>query len=83
MTLKSDRGCRCQCRFHLFAEEGFNDFAVDMSYMPAIKKRVNLARRIEKHLHEKRKNKSDADWFKRAAKDMDIDVDEVCGVAPY
>jgi hypothetical protein len=50
-----------------------------MAYLPAIKKRVSLARRIEKHIHEKRKSKSDADWFRRAAKDMDIDVDEVWG----
>jgi ATP-dependent RNA helicase DDX24/MAK5 len=63
----------------IFADEGFNDFPVDMAYLPAIKKRVSLARRIEKHIHEKRKSKSDADWFRRAAKDMDIDVDEVWG----
>lgn len=64
---------------HIFyrTAEGFNDFPVDLSYFPAIKKRVNLAKKIDKHMHTKRKEKSDTDWFRKQAEAMDIELDEV------
>ena len=49
-----------------------------MSYMPGVKKRVNLARKIDKQLHTKRKDKSNTEWFRKAADEMGIDLDEVC-----
>ena len=57
-------------------ETGFNDFPVDMTYLPAIKNRVNLARKIDKEMHQKRKERTNDDWFRKAAEEMDIVLDE-------
>eukprot|EP01135_Chromosphaera_perkinsii_P003470 Nk52_evm8s244 gene=Nk52_evmTU8s244 len=57
-------------------ENGIQDLEVNLMYMPNVKRRVKLARKIDEKLHLKAKQKSRNDWIKRAAEEMDIIVDE-------
>ncbi|XP_041484197.1 ATP-dependent RNA helicase DDX24-like isoform X2 [Lytechinus variegatus] len=56
--------------------EEIPSFPVEHSYYQAVKERVDLAREIDKleHVHSKKKHQND--WFVRAAKELDVDVDE-------
>ncbi|XP_063968406.1 ATP-dependent RNA helicase DDX24-like isoform X1 [Lytechinus pictus] len=56
--------------------EEIPSFPVEHSYYQAVKERVDLARDIDKleHVHSKKKHQND--WFVRAAKELDVDVDE-------
>eukprot|EP01134_Creolimax_fragrantissima_P001078 CFRG1078T1 len=56
--------------------DGFSEFPVDNMYMPAIKTRVSLARRIDKSEHRANKKKGDDDWLTKAALEMDIILDD-------
>ncbi|KNC77192.1 hypothetical protein SARC_10340, partial [Sphaeroforma arctica JP610] len=55
---------------------GFSEFPVDSMYMPAIKARVSLARRVDKIQHRLNKKKGDDDFFEKAAREMDIILDD-------
>lgn len=44
--------------------------------MREVRKRVKAARALEKETHMKRKQRSDRNWYLRAAEEMDIDLDD-------
>ncbi|CAB4017425.1 ATP-dependent RNA helicase ddx24-like, partial [Paramuricea clavata] len=52
------------------------DFPVDMEYLNEIRKRVSLARIIDKEEHKFRKKKWSNDWFLNNAKEAELEVDE-------
>ena len=45
--------------------EGLPEFPVDMAYMPAVKKRVKLAGKVDKLSHSQSKEKADEVWRRR------------------
>jgi len=58
---------------------GGNDldsFPVDVTYMSSIRKRISLAKQIDKDEHKFKRKKSSNDWILASAKAMDIEVDE-------
>eukprot|EP00057_Strongylocentrotus_purpuratus_P026495 XP_011680969.1 PREDICTED: ATP-dependent RNA helicase DDX24 [Strongylocentrotus purpuratus] len=56
--------------------EEIPSFPVEHSYYQAVNERVELARDIDKLEHVSNKKKHQNDWFVRAAKELDVDVDE-------
>ncbi|KAJ8947885.1 hypothetical protein NQ318_010031 [Aromia moschata] len=50
-------------------------FPVQENYLAAVKRRINLAREIDKLQLQVRKTNSEAGWFKKMAEEMDIIVD--------
>lgn len=52
------------------------NFDVDRTYLPAIAKRLNVARKVDKQIHHIRKHKSQKDWFIHQARAMDIEIDD-------
>eukprot|EP00668_Euglena_longa_P011682 GGOE01014095.1.p1 GENE.GGOE01014095.1~~GGOE01014095.1.p1 ORF type:complete len:799 (+),score=261.25 GGOE01014095.1:48-2444(+) len=57
-------------------KKGLEDFPVDTNVFIDIKPRVQLALSIDQLLNEKNKKKSELAWYKKAANDLDIDLDE-------
>lgn len=53
-----------------------DSFPVDVSFMSSIKKRISLAKQIDKEEHKFKRKKSSNDWILASAKAMDIEVDE-------
>ncbi|XP_013868964.1 ATP-dependent RNA helicase DDX24 isoform X2 [Austrofundulus limnaeus] len=51
-------------------------FPVETRCMEAIKTRVNLARQIEKIEYFNNRDKRHDSWFKKAAKDLEVDLDD-------
>lgn len=60
----------------LNAGNDLESFPVDVAFMPSIKKRISLAKQIDKEEHKFRRKKSSNDWVLASAKAMDIEVDE-------
>ncbi|XP_028398724.1 ATP-dependent RNA helicase DDX24-like [Dendronephthya gigantea] len=52
------------------------DFPVDIEYLNEIRKRVSLARTIDKEEHQFRKKKWSNDWFLNNAKEAELEIDE-------
>ncbi|CAG8666418.1 9671_t:CDS:10, partial [Ambispora leptoticha] len=52
------------------------DFPVDQSIVKAMKQRISLARKIDQEEHKLQKSNYDDDWLKKAARDLDVDVEE-------
>ncbi|XP_046848202.1 ATP-dependent RNA helicase DDX24-like [Xenia sp. Carnegie-2017] len=52
------------------------EFPVDMKFLNDIRKRVSLARIIDKEEHRFRKRKWNNDWFLNNAKEADLEIDE-------
>jgi len=55
--------------------DDIRDFPIDMSIMINIRKRVSTACDLDKLLHSQ-KDKSSTDWYKKAAEECDLDLDE-------
>ncbi|XP_044182801.1 ATP-dependent RNA helicase ddx24-like [Acropora millepora] len=53
-----------------------NSFPVDVAFMSSIKKRITLAKKVDKEEFKFRRKKSRNDWVLSSAKAMDIEVDE-------
>ncbi|XP_068714327.1 ATP-dependent RNA helicase DDX24-like [Montipora foliosa] len=53
-----------------------DSFPVDVAFMSSIRKRISLAKQIDKEEHKFRRKKSNNDWVLASAKAMDIEVDE-------
>ncbi|XP_063905832.1 ATP-dependent RNA helicase DDX24-like [Zophobas morio] len=53
-------------------------FPVQEDYLKAVKERVNLARELDQLELQIRKGNSEEGWLQKAAKDMDIVVDDFC-----
>jgi ATP-dependent RNA helicase DDX24/MAK5 len=58
--------------FTLSKPDGLPDFPVDSTISSKIKQRLTLARQIDQLEHKQKKNKTETDWFKKAAEEADI-----------
>uniref|UniRef100_L7M9T5 ATP-dependent RNA helicase n=1 Tax=Rhipicephalus pulchellus TaxID=72859 RepID=L7M9T5_RHIPC len=56
--------------------EDLPDFPIDLSMLKAVQKRVDLARKLEAESHRVRRTNYEDNWLQRAAKEMEIDLDE-------
>ncbi|XP_076801447.1 ATP-dependent RNA helicase DDX24-like [Clavelina lepadiformis] len=63
------------CR-SLNKEDGLPLYMINESYMAAVKKRVNVAREIDKMAHKQKKVRLHNDWFTKNAEAMDLALDE-------
>ncbi|KAJ3047824.1 ATP-dependent RNA helicase, partial [Rhizophlyctis rosea] len=63
------------CRI-LKKEDGIPEFPVDRSVLSSIKTRINLARKIDEAEHRIQKSTHETNWFKKAAEEMDILLDD-------
>ncbi|XP_044745525.1 ATP-dependent RNA helicase DDX24 [Coccinella septempunctata] len=57
--------------------EDVPNFPVERNYLDAVKERVNLAREVDKLQLQVRKTSAEIGWFEKAAKEMDIIIDNV------
>eukprot|EP00742_Colponemidia_sp_Colp-10_P010684 GILJ01011757.1.p1 GENE.GILJ01011757.1~~GILJ01011757.1.p1 ORF type:complete len:717 (+),score=143.17 GILJ01011757.1:89-2152(+) len=55
---------------------GLPQFPVDAMYMGQVKKRVNLARKIDSQTHQVQKKASQKSWFEKYAKELDVIMDD-------
>eukprot|EP00743_Colponemidia_sp_Colp-15_P008340 GILK01009058.1.p1 GENE.GILK01009058.1~~GILK01009058.1.p1 ORF type:complete len:763 (+),score=169.34 GILK01009058.1:48-2291(+) len=55
---------------------GLPQFPVDAMYMGQVKKRVNLARKIDSQMHQVQKKASQKSWFEKYAKELDVIMDD-------
>ncbi|CAH3141790.1 unnamed protein product [Porites lobata] len=60
----------------LNAGNDLDSFPVDITFMASIRRRISLAKTIDKEEHKFRRKKSSNDWLLASAKAMDIEVDE-------
>lgn len=60
----------------LSKDEDLPMFPIENKYMTAIKERVNVARKIEKIEYYNSRKQQHNSWFKQAAEEMDIDLDD-------
>lgn len=56
--------------------EDLPTFPVQQNYLSAVKERVNLAKELDKLDLRVRKGNSESGWFKKAADEMDIILDD-------
>ena len=56
--------------------EDLPSFPVEDEYMPALRKRVNLARQIDKLQHSLDKQTHESKWFEKLAEEADLEIDE-------
>eukprot|EP00112_Aurelia_sp_Birch-Aquarium-sp1_P016564 Seg377.9 transcript_id=Seg377.9/GoldUCD/mRNA.D3Y31 product="DEAD-box ATP-dependent RNA helicase 13" protein_id=Seg377.9/GoldUCD/D3Y31 len=49
---------------------------VDLRLLPDIKKRVTLARKIDREEHQQRKKSTEEKWFEKAAKSLDLELED-------
>lgn len=54
----------------------FQLLPVKSEYIPLVKQRVDLAKKIDVAEHRMKKVKVKSDWFRRMARDADIDIDD-------
>ncbi|KJE97872.1 ATP-dependent RNA helicase DDX24 [Capsaspora owczarzaki ATCC 30864] len=57
-------------------EDGIPSFPIDAQFLAGIKKRLSLARQIDQFEHKARSDKQHNEWFKKAAQEADIELDE-------
>lgn len=57
-------------------KDGIAEFPIERQFLPDIIRRVKLAREIDKAQHLVSKVQSKNSWFKKAAEEMDIELDE-------
>ncbi|GAB1600477.1 ATP-dependent RNA helicase DDX24-like [Argonauta hians] len=62
--------------YSLNRTKDFDLFPVDINYMASINARIKLALKIDSEEHKFEKKKHDNNWFQKAAKEMDIELDE-------
>lgn len=61
----------------LHIDEDIPTFPVQENFLNAVKERVNLARELDELQLRVKKVNSEVGWFQKAAKDMDIIVDDL------
>jgi ATP-dependent RNA helicase DDX24/MAK5 len=44
--------------------------------LPRVHRAINLAMKLDSDLHQARKKRADSDWIQRAAKEMDVELDD-------
>ncbi|RWS09542.1 ATP-dependent RNA helicase DDX24-like protein [Dinothrombium tinctorium] len=52
------------------------NFPIDDNVLKVVKNRVTLAQEVDKLEHKLRKGKAEDNWFKKAAKELDIELDD-------
>ncbi|TPX64119.1 hypothetical protein SpCBS45565_g06086 [Spizellomyces sp. 'palustris'] len=57
-------------------EDGIPEFPLDRSLLTGIKKRMALAKKIDELEHRKQKTQHEENWFRKAAEEADIELDE-------
>ncbi|KAI3631965.1 hypothetical protein MIR68_009801 [Amoeboaphelidium protococcarum] len=57
-------------------QRSIEDFSIDLSTVAKLKQRVKLAVDIDKASHQITKQKHDDDWIRKAAVDLDVELDE-------
>ncbi|KND04171.1 uncharacterized protein SPPG_01605 [Spizellomyces punctatus DAOM BR117] len=57
-------------------EDGIPEFPLDRSLLTGIKQRMALAKQIDELEHRKQKTQHEKNWFKKAAEEADIELDE-------
>jgi ATP-dependent RNA helicase DDX24/MAK5 len=57
------------------SEQGLAYFPVDLTLMPQLKERTQLAVEIEKAMHRQDKKQHESNWFRQTAEAMDIILD--------
>lgn len=62
--------------YSLERTEDMASFPIDLNYLPCLKGRVQLAKQLDTENHRFQKKKRHNDWYKKAAEDMDIELDE-------
>lgn len=60
----------------IFVEDDFPHFPIIENLLAAVKQRVNLARKLDKLELQTKKTSSATGWLQKAAKEMDIIIDE-------
>ncbi|KAI8918229.1 P-loop containing nucleoside triphosphate hydrolase protein [Powellomyces hirtus] len=59
----------------LSKSDGIPEFPVDRSLLAGIKLRMNIAKKIDEAEHKKQKKQHEKNWFRKAAEDMDVELD--------
>ncbi|XP_015887722.3 DEAD-box ATP-dependent RNA helicase 13 [Ziziphus jujuba] len=59
-----------------FSKESFQRFPLDSSYMPAVMKRLSLARQIDKISRKDSKENAQKSWFERNAESVELLMDD-------
>ena len=62
--------------FVSFSDEDLPTFPIDHSYLSNLKRRVRLASDISKLRHQVKKVADENNWYHKAAKELDIELDE-------
>ena len=52
------------------------EFPVEMEFYTTVKKRVNLARKLNEYIHTLEKENASVNWARRVVEDADIEPDE-------
>ena len=59
----------------LIVEAELPDLPIESGFLPPLRKRIELARDIEKAQHQVKKENHDRNWLIEAAEAMDLDID--------
>lgn len=59
-----------------FTDEDLPTFPVDHSYLSNLKRRIRLASDISKLRHQVKKVANENNWYHKAAKELDIELDD-------
>ena len=59
-----------------FPDEDLQTFPVDNTYLTNLKRRVRLATEISKLHHQAAKVANETNWYHKAAKELDIELDD-------
>ena len=66
----------------ILREMGYNatrqlpTFPVDHNYMPALRQRLALSKKIDDVMRKNKKQKAEYEWLQQAAKDLEVDLDD-------
>jgi nucleoside 2-deoxyribosyltransferase len=51
-------------------------FPVDHNYMPALRQRLMLSKKIDEVMRKNKKQNAEHQWLQQAAKDLEVDLDD-------
>lgn len=57
-------------------DEDLQTFPIDIQYLSSLKRRVRLASEISKLHHQVSKVTNETNWYRKAAKELDIELDD-------
>lgn len=62
--------------FSLYLDEDLQAFPIELTYLSSLKRRVRLASEISKLHHQVSKVANETNWYHKAAKELDIELDD-------